>query len=187
VRSSWLPAVLLLVAACERPVPDQPIPLDDDYPPADEFQPSTMDCDIPAPPPGVATLQVVFSCDEQPVGTWRPRPATGDSIAHALRELLRGPTPEEQAAGLTSFFSDRTAGMLNGVRLEDGVVHVDFADFSAAVPSASSSAGSAMLLDQIAGTLFQFDGVREAVLTFGGDCEAFWNWLQRDCQPLLRD
>jgi hypothetical protein len=176
----------LFLGACERraPAPDA-VPHDE---PGAEAPLSTMRCDIAAPPAGVATVQVVFSCDEQPVGTWRPLPAgAADSIAHAVGELLGGPTREEAAAGLTSFFSGATAGMLNGLRLEGDVVYVDFANFSQVVPNASSSAGSAMFLDQIAGTLFQFDGVREAVITFDGSCEAFWNWLQRGCQRLTRD
>jgi hypothetical protein len=76
--------------------------------------------------------------------------------------------------------------MLNDVRVADGIAYIDFADFSGIMPNASSSAGSAMLLDQVAGTVFQFDGVREADVTFNGDCDAFWNWIQRGCQRLMR-
>jgi hypothetical protein len=179
--------ILLLTAAavgsaCERPGADPPVLLDDG------LQPSSMHCDIGAPPPGVRTVQVVFSCDEQPVGTWRALPEdAADTLTFALNALLRGPTPEERDAGLASFFSEATAGMLNHVHVADGIAYVDLADFSAVVPNASSSAGSTMLLDQIAGTIFQFDGVTEAEITFDGDCDAFWNWIQRECQRLLRD
>jgi hypothetical protein len=180
--SCLLLAAVVATAACERPEAEPPVLLDEG------FQPSTMQCDISAPPPGVRTLQVVFSCDEQPVGTWREVPGGEvDTLAFALHSLLRGPTQQERDAGLTSFFSEATAGMLNDARIIDGVAYVDFADFSSIVPNASSSAGSAMLLDQVAGTIFQFDGINEADISFNGDCDAFWNWIQRGCQRLLRD
>jgi hypothetical protein len=181
-HSILLLAAAVATTACERPEAEPPVLLDDG------LQPSTMHCDISAPPPGVRTLQVVFSCDEQPVGTWRALPdGEADTLAFALNSLLRGPTQAERDAGLASFFSEATAGMLNDARIIDGVAHVDFADFSGLMPNASASAGSAMLLDQIAGTIFQFDGINEADITFNGDCDAFWNWIQRGCQRLLRD
>jgi hypothetical protein len=170
--------LLLLAIGCERQ--------------RDEFnlrdlEPLADHCDVPQPPEGTATVQVVFSCDEQPVGTWRPLPAAeADSVNFAMESLLAGPTQAEEEAGLFSFFSAETAGMLNSVVVRDGVAYVDFQDFSRIIPNASTSAGSRMLLDQIAGTLFQFDDVREAELSFNGDCDAFWNWLQRGCERLTR-
>jgi hypothetical protein len=144
-------------------------------------------CDAAAPPPGVPTVQVVFSCDEAAVGTWRPLPAgVIDTLRFALEALLQGPTADEQANGLSSFFSAETAGMLNAAAVRDGVAWIDFRDFSALVPNASTSAGSAQLLDQLAGTIFQFDAIGEAALSFDGSCDAFWNWLQRSCERLSR-
>jgi hypothetical protein len=182
-----LPVLLaLLPAACGRPAAE-----DGARQPELEggrLQLSEMPCDVAAPPPDAATVQVVFSCGEEPFGTWRVVPAAAsDTLALALRELLQGPTAEERAAGLNSFFSSATSGMLLNARIADGVAYVDFADFSQVVPNASTSAGSAQLMDQLAGTIFQFDGLREAEITFHGDCAAFWNWLQRDCQRLVRD
>jgi hypothetical protein len=153
----------------------------------EEMPPVPEHCDAAAPPPGVETVQVVFSCDEVPVGTWRALPDwAADTVRYALEALLAGPTAAEQEAGLASFFSDETAGMLNAVDVRDGVAYVDFRDFSRIIPNASTSAGSTQLLDQIAGTLFQFDGIHEAELTFDGSCDAFWEWLQRGCQRLQR-
>lgn len=45
-------------------------------------------------------------------------------LTAALRELLRGPSAEEQAAGLSTAIPAGTT--LRGVRLEGGVAHVDF-------------------------------------------------------------
>jgi hypothetical protein len=145
-------------------------------------------CDVPPPPEGVTTVQVVYSCDESPVGSWRPVPAgTADTIRFALDALLEGPTTNEEESGLASFFSYETAGMINDVAVRDGVAFIDFQDFSAVIPNASTSAGSRQLLDQIAGTIFQFDHIREAQIGFNSSCDAFWNWLQRDCQRLTRE
>jgi hypothetical protein len=171
-------ASLFLAAACER---------DRDRLTLEDLEPLPDHCDVPQPPDGASTIQVVFSCDESAVGTWRPLPSLDvDSVRFALEALLEGPTPAEQEAGLASFFSTETAGMLNDVQLRDGVAFVDFQDFSRIIPNASTSAGSQQLFDQLAGTLFQFDRIREAELTFNGSCDAFWNWLQRDCQRLTR-
>jgi hypothetical protein len=188
LRTGCLLLLALAVAAgCERRADDGGTLIieDEEYRP---LEPSQIGCDIAAPPPGAATVQVVFSCDEEPVGSWRVVPAgTPDTLQLALDALLRGPTPEERASGLFSFFGDETAGMLNRAQVRDGVAYIDFRDFSRVIPNASTSAGSAQLLDQIAGTVFQFDGVREAELSFDGSCDAFWNWLQRGCERLLRD
>jgi hypothetical protein len=176
--------VAALATACAR---EARLQHDDADVPADASLSVPQRCDVSAPPPGVRTVQVVFSCDEVAVGSWRVLPETGpDTLSFALNSLLAGPTTEERTAGLSSFFSDETAGMLNSVRLHDGVAFIDFRDFSGTIPNASTSAGSTQLLDQIAGTIFQFDGVREAELSFNGSCDAFWNWLQRDCERLER-
>jgi hypothetical protein len=180
MRTCSRTAVVVMIAACGT---------GDTRPELSLEEPAAIPqhCDLAAPPPGVATVQVVFSCDEAAVGSWRALPAgVTDTLRFALDALLRGPGVEEIATGLSSFFSHETAGMLNSVEVRDGVAFIDFRDFSGVIPNASASAGSAQLLDQIAGTVFQFEAVREAALSFDGSCDAFWNWLQRDCERLLR-
>jgi hypothetical protein len=156
--------------------------------PADsDAAPARGDCVAPEvpPAPGARTVQVFLSCGEVVAPVRRQVAATPAVLRAALEELLRGPTPEEARAGFQSFFSAETAGMLESVVVgADGVARISFRDFSAIMPNASSSAGSQQLLDQLRATIFQFPSVREANLSFGGDCEAFWNWLQRGCEPL---
>ena len=107
------------------------------------------------------------------------REATVEGAAgDALTQLLAGPTEEEEASGLRSWFSDQTAGMLNGVVVEGGVAEVDFDDFSKIIPNASSSCGSASLLAQLDHTVLQFPEIDRAVYSFGGDRDAFYEWLQ---------
>jgi hypothetical protein len=149
--------------------------------------PARVECAAPEPPqaPGARTVQVFLSCGEAIAPVQRQVAASPAVLRAALEELLRGPTPDEARAGFHSFFSTETAGMLESVVVgADGVARISFRDFSALIPNASSSAGSQQLLDQLRATIFQFPSVREANLSFGGDCEAFWNWLQRGCEPL---
>lgn len=128
------------------------------------------------------------------VDTFPPTPGTriaGGDVAileAALRELLQGPTEAERQSGITSFFSAETAGSLQGVSLEDaGRATVDFVDFSGIIPNASSSFGSTMLLRALNATVFQFPPVQSVEYRFEGSCEAFWNWLQRDCGVVDRE
>lgn len=98
----------------------------------------------------------------------------------ALEELLAGPTDAEEAEGYSSWFSDETRGMLGSVRVEDSTAHVDFdAGLPEAIPGASSSAGSTMLLAALDQTVTQFSSVEEAIYSLDGDGDAFYEWLQR--------
>ncbi len=137
-----------------------------------------------APPDSVA---VVFTRNEEPVRVWRPTQATADQLTEALTWLLQGPTPEERAAGVQSWFSPSTAGALNAVTVgTDGHAIVDFTDLPALIPSASSSTGSTMLLLELNGTVFGVPGMRSVEYRVDGSCERFWNWLQYDCQIVER-
>ncbi|HEX6261241.1 MAG TPA: GerMN domain-containing protein [Actinomycetota bacterium] len=107
------------------------------------------------------------------------RTTEGADVLHdAMEALLEGPTRDERAQGIGSFFGAKTRGMLNAVRIEDGVARVDFRDFSQVIPNASTSCGSAALLAQLDATATQFPTVREARYSFEGSEEAFYEWLQ---------
>jgi hypothetical protein len=118
----------------------------------------------------------------------RPAPASADAegrLAAALEALLEGPTSDEQTHGYDSWFGADTAGMLGDASVDDGgQTVVDFANFSSVIPNASTSAGSQMLLVSLNATVFQFDQVTEVEYRFDGSCDAFWNWLQTDCQTV---
>ena len=120
-----------------------------------------------------------------------PRPAqAADPVSRldaALIGLLLGPTEEEMAAGYSSMFSPDTAGALNGVAIDaDGTAVVDFADFRRSLGSASTSAGSEVLLAELNATVFQVPEVTAVDYRIGGSCQAFWEWLQRPCQIVER-
>jgi spore germination protein GerM len=118
--------------------------------------------------------------DECDAAVGVPREATVEGApADALAQLLAGPTPEEEQQGLRSWFSEETEGMLHSVVVTDGVAEVDFDDFSGIIPNASTSCGSAGLLAQLDRTILQFPEIEEAVYSFEGDRDAFYEWLQR--------
>jgi spore germination protein GerM len=105
--------------------------------------------------------------------------ATPAVLKGALQALLRGPTAAERRRGFGGWFSARTAGRLRGVRIANGVAHVDFRNFRRIVPNASTSCGSALLLAQLDRTVLQFPTVRRSIYSFDGRRAAFYEWLQR--------
>ena len=130
---------------------------------------------------------VVFTRDEMPAAVRRPRTNASPGLRTALEWLVRGPTPEEQAAGIQSWFSAGTAGALKSVEVDSaGHATVDFQDLRRLIPNASSSAGSAMLLQEVQGTVFQFPEIRSVEFRIDGSCDLFWEWLQQGCHAVQR-
>jgi hypothetical protein len=109
----------------------------------------------------------------------RPRNVAAPAVLRgAMRALLRGPTARERRHRYGGWFSHKTAGRLNSVRLADGVAHVDFRDFRKIIPNASTSCGSALLLAQLDRTALQFPTVDRAIYSFDGSVKRFYDWLQ---------
>ncbi len=108
------------------------------------------------------------------------------SVEAVLRALLEGPTEEETASGVSSFFSSATRDLLSSIEVEEGLLIVDFHDFRSLMPNAGSSAGSSAFLSQLNGTLFGISGVRGIEYRIEGSCEQFWNFLQRECTVQAR-
>jgi hypothetical protein len=146
-------------------------------------------------------LRVRFARDRTTVGVWftgpdgtslvrveRTVPRTTAVLRAALEQLLAGPTSTERAAGLRSWFSGATAGMLRDVALSPtGAATVDLGDLRGVIPGASSSAGSDLLLRQLDATVFQFPSVTSVVYRIAANCEAFTEWLQYGgCVPRVR-
>lgn len=110
-----------------------------------------------------------------------PRTSTVEGpLGDAISQLLAGPTVEEKAKGLQSWFSSDTSAMLRSVIVEDGVARISFAkELATTIPNASSSCGSAGLLAQLDATAMQFDSVKKVEYSFDGDVASFYEWLQR--------
>lgn len=154
--------------------------------------------DAPEPEPSLleAELELTFHRGEEPVRVHRPvalplgsgevEPAPEIRLEQALTALVHGPTPAESEMGLTSFFSSETGDVLRGVTLEESRAVVDFHDFRALVPGASSSAGSLAFLRELNGTVFAAAPVAEVEYRLEGSCTEFWAFLQRDCTVVPR-
>jgi hypothetical protein len=139
---------------------------------------------------GQMVVTVYFSCGDSAgtVAAYRVVPQSAGVLRASLEQLLAGPTATERAAGLSSFFSSATAGMVTGVNVRpDGSAVVDFADLRPVIPNASTSAGSRVLLEQLDATVFQFASVRNVTYRIAGNCQAFTEWLQfGGCDPRTR-
>lgn len=139
------------------------------------------------------SVTVVFTRDEAPHPVRRPsRYGTDDRsdpvhrLHEALEWLVRGPTPEERSAGVRSWFSDETVGVVRSVEVDDeGRATIDFVDLRPLIPNASTSFGSTMLLQELNGTVFQFPEIRSAEYRMEGSCDLFWDWLQYGCQIVV--
>lgn len=142
------------------------------------------------PAPGQMEVKAYLSCDAED-GALRPVyrlvPESAGVLRASLEALLAGPSAEERAASLGSWFSAETAGMLRSVTVDDGHAVVDFDDLRPVIPNASSSAGSERLLAQLDATVFQFRSVESVEYRIQGSCEAFNEWLQYGgCTPRTR-
>lgn len=143
--------------------------------------------------PSEGEVLVFFTCGSVPTAPVSAVARATDAevlenrLLVALEQLVAGPTVDEQATGLRSWFSSDTAGALQEVRVDDaGFAEISFADFSTVIPNASTSAGQRQLLAELEATVFQFREVTSVELQFEGNCAAFWGWLQSTCAPLER-
>jgi hypothetical protein len=133
----------------------------------------------------VTTFQVYFHQGEEVVAVERSVPKTTAVLRAALTELLKGPAADD--TGFTSPFSADTAGMLVDVTITDGLAVVDFdSDLPDRVDNWSTSAMSQAVLDELAATIFQFPTVQRIELRLEGDCDAFFESMERTCEPLTR-
>ncbi|HUF13161.1 MAG TPA: GerMN domain-containing protein [Longimicrobiales bacterium] len=138
--------------------------------------------------PAVDSVDVVFTRAEAPVVLRRPAARADEPLRSALEALLAGPTPQERAEGIESWFSEKTSRSLRSVAVDtDGHAVVDFEDLRAIIPNAGSSTGSALLLTELNGTVFRFPEIRSAEYRIVGSCDAFWDWLQYGCRTVTRE
>lgn len=129
-------------------------------------------------------LTIHFSRGESTAAVSRDAPPGGPTLVAALRQLVRGPTAAERAAGIHSWFSSATEGVIRSVAVQQGRAVIDFEDLRDLIPNASTSAGSAMLLRELNTTVFEDPSVQEIEYRMEGSCEQFWEWLQYGGCPI---
>ncbi|MGB5757461.1 MAG: GerMN domain-containing protein, partial [Acidimicrobiales bacterium] len=111
----------------------------------------------------------------------RDVPADTDRFRATFDQLVAGPTDDEAASGVGSFFSSETSDVVRSVTIIDGLLLVDFVDLRPLLSNASTSCGSEALLAQLDATAFQFPSVQRVRYQMEGSCDGFANWLQREC------
>lgn len=181
--------------ASASPPRDRPVPEAEAGSPEPDRPPAPPEPEAPVSDlPGYDTVFVYYQTPAPAGEVTGPQvplpravPADTDALSFALEELLAGPSAAEEAQGTYfTWFSDETAGMVRWVTLEDGMAVVELGDLRSIIPNASSSAGSAMLMQQLEATVFQFPDVRRVEFRIDGSCDAFMAWLQIGCVPIRR-
>ena len=149
-------------------------------------------------PAAAADSQVVaayFACESGTPGqlypAYRQVAAGRPALEAALTELLRGPTPEERALGLRSFFGASAAGALRSVRRSAGgdTATIDLEPLADRLPDdpAARSFLPPGVMAELTWTIFaQFPEVEVVRFSFGGSEAAFWRWLGGPLQPFTR-
>jgi spore germination protein GerM len=141
-----------------------------------------------APGPGQAIITVFYECGTDGtyptagIGVPRivPQPdETIDRIEWTLRSLLAGPTTDEQAVGVTSFFDETTADALNTVTLTNGALIADFNE-AIYVNNASTSTGGLFFNAELRRNVFSHPEVETVEFRINGDCEAWSAFFQSD-------
>ncbi len=138
------------------------------------------------------TVQVAFATSGGDCGDvalfGRSVAASLDPVEAAFRDLVAGPTGDEAARGADAIiFSIETSETVQSVTLDNGLLSVDFSDFREVIANASTSCGSMSLLSQLNTTAFQFEEVERVRYLIEGSCDAFSNWLQRECTEYTRN
>jgi hypothetical protein len=98
----------------------------------------------------------------------------------ALRQLFAGPTEDEIALGYVSPFSEATADLLLGIRVEARTAFVDLASASLTTV-ANGKCGREAFLAEVEPTLKTILPVEWVVYSIDGDLRAGCRWMQR-CQ-----
>lgn len=186
----------LIAVACAEDAPDCEDtvianPGFDEATPGIETTTSTL-AETPTGSETMQTVQVAFATSGGDCGDValfeRSVAASLDPVEAAFRDLVAGPTGDEAARGADAIiFSVETSETVQSVTLDNGLLSVDFSDFREVIANASTSCGSMSLLSQLNTTAFQFEEVERVRYLIEGSCDAFSNWLQRECTEYTRN
>ena len=144
-------------------------------------------------PDGTPAVKVYFHCGSDGEDVVRelerslPADQVGSPLRFALVQLMAGPTEQEQADGVSSFWSNHQQ-LLRSVRIVNETrAVVDFDDAVSEIGNIGTSTGGKMFGDELDATVFQFPKVQTIVYTLDGNCEAFSEIFQSGgCPPSKR-
>ena len=101
-----------------------------------------------------------------------------------LNELFKGPTPEENAGGLSSVFLGNSAPVLRNAFMRDGTVYINLNDIRLSHSAISASCGSASFFSSVGETIRAFYKMTERPkvrYAINGDPALFYEWVQLGC------
>jgi len=107
----------------------------------------------------------------------RTIPKTASVATAALRELLKGPSPDE-AKEFSGFGPPETSGILKSVNVKDGTAYVNFTKLALQqMGNATTSCGGGFFAMADA-TLMQFSTIKKVVYAIEGSTNDFYEWVQ---------
>ncbi|NNE97580.1 MAG: GerMN domain-containing protein [Pyrinomonadaceae bacterium] len=110
---------------------------------------------------------------------FRTVPKTKGVARAALNELFKGPTKQEREAGLFSWFSPESKGLLKNINIKNGYAYVNFDGWLVEnLGNATTSCGSASFYSEIMTTLMQFPTIKKVFFAVEGDPAAYYEWMQ---------
>jgi len=113
-----------------------------------------------------------------------------DPVSTAMEALLVGPTPEESAAGFTSWFSSSTADALLDASVDDaGLAMMDLdGDSILGMNNVSTTTGGDFFRGQLYGTAFALEEVSAVGFSIERSTSAFCTMMELipDCTPITR-
>lgn len=130
---------------------------------------------------------VVAAAPRLPYERAKSRAGIEGLLEAQVYDLLEGVSPEEEALGFFSYFSNPAA--LQSLELSPrGEVVVDFnGNVAEQVGHLHTGYATHTMLQQIFRTLFQFRDVTSVRVTLDGSCDAFGNLIGGPCQDVSRD
>lgn len=144
-------------------------------------------------PDGTPAVKVYFHCgpDGEDVVRELERSLPADQIRNPLRfalvQLMAGPTEQEQADGLSSFWSNHQQLLRSVHVVNEARAVVDFDEAVSEIGNISTSTGGKMFGDELDATVFQFPKLQTIVYTLDGNCEAFTEIFESSgCPPSKR-
>ncbi len=107
----------------------------------------------------------------------------------ALNELFKGPTKEENDAGLFSFFSNDSKSILKNINVKNGYAYVNFDGWILEnMGNATTSCGSSSFLSEIETTLKQFPTIKKVFYAIEKDPFEYYEWMQvGECPKELKN